>query len=217
MRGQTEALQYQDLAGHNATTLRDEFAKRDVERPLPDLPPPDPQDSLESFEAQLIGIGDSLNAEKQAHNQTKIELDETKLELEQMRTRWKETAREFNRFQAENQSSVPLDDGVLLQKVSQLRFNIRNFALQHFESSEIPSIKDSRACWNFILRFPPVNTGPFGDPGEFEFWMRTPSRRILAIRTFLWAFLTTDILGEFRWAGKEVSGAFYHIHRALGK
>ncbi|KAI0376359.1 hypothetical protein F5Y04DRAFT_212829 [Hypomontagnella monticulosa] len=215
-RGPVGALEHQEYAGRDATTLRERFAEKSVDHPLPDLPPPDPQDNLESFQAQLVEIGDNLTAEKQAHNQTKIELDETKLELEETRTRWKEIVKEFNRFQTENQSFVPLDDQVLVQKVSQLRFNIRNFALQYFDTGELLSVKDSLACWNFIFRFHPLNLGPFGDPGEFESWMRTPSRRILAIRAFLWAFLTTDILGEFRWAGRDVTNALYHIHRAFG-
>ncbi|KAI1407356.1 hypothetical protein F5Y13DRAFT_131161 [Hypoxylon sp. FL1857] len=203
MRGHSDVLGNQHSAEGNPFLLREQHVAHDTQEPAPELPP---RDILEELQNQLKEADYRLSEEQKA----KRELEQ---ELGDMRARWKETVKEFNRFQAESQTFVQLDDQELIQKVSQLRFNIRNFILAHFESSHPTSIKDSRACLNYILKFRPNNMGSFE---EFEYWMQIPPRRTLVLRAFLWAFLQRDIFGEFRWAGKDVAGAFYYMRRALG-
>ncbi|KAI0835834.1 hypothetical protein F5Y06DRAFT_119873 [Hypoxylon sp. FL0890] len=186
-------------------SLRQQNSAPHTQQQAPELPPR-PENTSEKLQSQLKQVEHRLNEEQQAKKELQQELGD-------IRARWKETVKEFNRFQAESQTFVQLDDQELIQKVSQLRFNIRNFVLQHFESGQPLSMKDSRACLNNILRYYPNILGSFE---EFEYWMQIPPRRTMVIRAFLWAFLQRDIFGEFRWAGKDVAGTFYHMRKALG-
>lgn len=198
--------EHKNSAEGNPFPPRQQHVAHETQDPALELPP-HPENILEKLQTQLKEAEHRLNEEQQV----KKELEQ---ELGDIRTRWKETVKEFNRFQAESQTFVQLDDQELIQKVSQLRFNIRNFVLQHFENSQPTSPKDSRACYHNILRFYPNMLGSFE---EFEYWMQIPPRRTMVVRAFLWAFLTRDIFGEFRWAGKDVAGAFYYMNKALGK
>ncbi|OTA53094.1 hypothetical protein K449DRAFT_470197 [Hypoxylon sp. EC38] len=204
MRDHADVPENANSTASNPFSYLQQHDTHETQEPTPELPPR-PENTLEILQTQLKEAEHRLDKEQQA----KKELEK---ELGDMRTRWKETVKEFNRFQAESQTFVQLDDQELIQKVSQLRFNIRNFVLRHFESNQPTPLKDSRACLHNILKFYPNILGSFE---EFEYWMQIPPRRTMVLRAFLWAFLTRDILGEFRWAGKDVAGAFYYMRKSL--
>lgn len=173
---------------------------------------------LRSTKRSLDATMVELNSTKTELESTKIGLESTKQSLEETRARWKGIVKEFNHFQAQSRKFVQLDDQVLLQKVSQLRFNIRNCILEHFEGNQPILTKDMDALWKYVSSFQPKHIGaPFQSFNELEATVQTPARRIIFLRSFLWLFLTVDILGQSLWAGKTIAGGYHKIGKAVGE
>ncbi|KAJ8120720.1 hypothetical protein ONZ43_g2643 [Nemania bipapillata] len=144
-------------------------------------------DQFKKLEAELA-------EEKQLHSQTYQELERNRQALAETHKRWKDTVKEFNQFQAQTQKFIQLDDQVLVQKASQLRFNIRNTALKHFAEERI--VPDGNAAPRMLV---------------YE-----PHKRSMLVQAALWAYLTTSILSQSRWAGDTVSGAFQQFGDKIG-
>ncbi|GAP86711.1 putative conserved hypothetical protein [Rosellinia necatrix] len=151
-----------------------------------------------------------LTNERDLHSQTKQELEQKAYALTETHKRWKDIVKEFNQFQAETQNFLQLDDQILVQKASQLRFNIRNVAIRHFGDDRVgPDTAALPESWEYIASLYPI------DWQHFEALVYEPQKRGMIAQAVLWAYLTTDIFSQFRWAGNNVAGAFHHFRELI--
>jgi hypothetical protein len=172
---------------------------------------PSIQAPTEDILGRLKKLENELTEERQLHNQTNQELERNRQALAETHRRWKDTVREFNQFQAQTQKFIQLDDQVLVQKASQLRFNIRNTALQHFAEERLALDRNTLpGCREYITLFHPINQH------DFETLVYQPQKRSMVVQAVLWAYLTTDIFSQFRWAGNKVAGAFHNLRELIG-
>ena len=162
-----------------------------------------------------------LESETLLHNQTKIDLNtreqelnkliqEKDQELDYFRKAWKQANNELNKVLAQGQGFYQVTDNELIQKAKVLRFNIRNFADQQFVGESI----DAKSSHSFSK-----SIGEHVDISHDVIitCMKDSSRRAIIIRAYLWATLTKDIFGKFRWAGTHVSNSMYRLEDVLGK
>ncbi|KAI1155422.1 hypothetical protein F4825DRAFT_407706 [Nemania diffusa] len=167
---------------------------------------PGTQTPSEDILGRMKKLETELAEERALHSQINQELERTRKALAETHRRWKDTVKEFNQFQAQTQKFTQLDDQLLVQKVSQLRFNIRNTALRHFAEDRVVLDKNTLpACWEYITPFQPINSH------DFETLVYDPQKRSMVVQAVLWAYLTTDIFSQFRWAGNKVAGAFHNL------
>lgn len=158
-----------------------------------------------------------LETEVKAHRETQLQLEETQRDLVETRARWKDVVKEFNKFQAQSQNFIQLDDQDLLQKVGQLRYNIRNLALHHFRTTVPVSPKHILVYWDAAKDFSQFKDSPLADRAQFDSWIQNHQRRAMITQAYLWAFLTEDIFDQFRWAGKDISDSLYELKSVFGK
>lgn len=103
-----------------------------------------------------------------------------------------------------------MTDQELIQKTTQLRYNIRNFADQHF----VGEVRDAKGVRSFC-----ASSKEYLDvsPESLEALMRSSSKHAIVIKAYLWAFLAKDIFGRFCWAGTQTSRAMSYLTDILSK
>jgi hypothetical protein len=141
-----------------------------------------------------------LNVERRLHNQAKVDLRHQQLELDSVIKDWKSTASQLNKYLAQDRGFHPITDEVLKQQATQLRFNIRGFASRHFDGADV-DIRRAKLSLDQISRVlcTPVYC--------IESWVRTVSKRPTIILAYVWAMLEMDVLGQFRWGGRNIAKA----------
>ena len=178
--------------------------------------------SVESLQTKLAQAQADLKKEKEVHNrarddlekiiqelgevgdQTRADLQKKDQELDQVRKLWKQAISELNRFLAQSQNFYQVTDQELIQKVTQLRFNIRNFAVQR-SGGEVIEAKTIRSFWESTKEYLDISFD------TFEAYMENPSQHPVVIRAYLWAFLAKEFFGQFRWADKTASKAMWQL------
>lgn len=162
-----------------------------------------------------------LESEKLLHNQTKIDLNTSEQDLNELlqkkdqaleyfRKDWKQANNELNKVLAQGQGFYQVTDNELIEKAKILRFNIRNFADQQFVGGSI-DVKSSDSFSKSIEE----HVGTSHD--VIITCMKDSSRRLIIVRAYLWGTLTNDIFGKFHWAGTHVSKSMYRLEDILGK
>ncbi|KAL4931806.1 uncharacterized protein BDV17DRAFT_288390 [Aspergillus undulatus] len=153
-------------------------------------------------EEELLLKVKQLETDLQAESaQKKCALDELRQrtsELDSMRKRWKQAARELDKAQAQHQGFYQVTDNYLIDLTTRLRYNIRNFAIQYFggelSGKKTPQSERSKEWEKYM-----VTTTP--EPSDVEVFLLS-ERRPAVIQGFLWRFLVDQVLDHFRWAGE---------------
>ncbi|KAL4944567.1 hypothetical protein BDV06DRAFT_220193 [Aspergillus oleicola] len=109
---------------------------------------------------------------------------------------WKNTARELRKTKG-TPTHHQVTDSQLTGLIQQLRYSIRDFAVQYFKGIPRSSISEDRLdIWNSYM----VHTTPGTD--VYQEYIRSPSRCASIIQAMLWRLLDDRVFGKFAWAGK---------------
>ncbi|KAL4917173.1 hypothetical protein BDW62DRAFT_88205 [Aspergillus aurantiobrunneus] len=109
---------------------------------------------------------------------------------------WKQTARELRKIkQAPGLHQVT--DSQLTGHIQQLRYSIRDFAVQYFTGITRSRVSEDRLdIWDACM----VSTTPGTD--AYQDYIRSPSRCASIIQAMLWRLLENRVFNKFVWAGK---------------
>ncbi|KAL3474036.1 hypothetical protein BJX99DRAFT_232293 [Aspergillus californicus] len=137
-------------------------------------------------------------AERQRdRNKAHQDIQQKNNELDSLRKRWKQAARELDKSRSQNQGFYQVTDNYLIELTTRLRYNIRNFAIQYF-GGELKASKpklDKPKAWD-----PYMATTTQGSECEaLLFSERRPS----VIQAFIWRFIVGQVFDNFRWAGEK--------------
>ncbi|RDW79308.1 uncharacterized protein DSM5745_06160 [Aspergillus mulundensis] len=139
----------------------------------------------------------SLQAESAQKERAQQEVRQKTNELDVLRKRWKQAARELDKSRSQSQGFYQVTDNYLIELTTRLRYNIRNFALQYFDG-ELKGPRprfDKPKVWDKYMQ----TTTP--EPLDCEAFMIS-ERRPSAVQAFLWRFLVGEVFDHFRWAGE---------------
>lgn len=169
---------------------------------------------------QLRGDRDHLKADRERLRSEKERLatekqgceDKAKqymADLKDIRTRWKQTAKELNGLRAQGQGFYQVIDNYLESMIKSLRYNIQNFAIQHF-SGELHTTPD-------------LEQTPLGQTWKdttidgsdsYRDYIACPDKRPIIVQAFMWRIFASEISEKFRWAGKA-GLPLWELSRAL--
>ncbi|KAL4880680.1 hypothetical protein BJY04DRAFT_218836 [Aspergillus karnatakaensis] len=138
-----------------------------------------------------------LNDEERARNKEIAgERDKAAAQAEENWKLWKSTARELRK--AKHSPGLPqVTDSQLTGLIQQLRYSIRDFAVQYFTGISRSSFSND---WFDVWESCMIPTTPGTD--MYEQYIRSPSRCSSVIQGMLWRLLVSKVFGNFVWAGK---------------
>ncbi|KAL4813280.1 hypothetical protein BDW67DRAFT_168595 [Aspergillus spinulosporus] len=171
------------------TILAEEMRQR-IEQLESDLAKAPSADSVRALER-------SLQAESTQRERMQQELHQKHSELDVLRKRWKQAARELDKARSQSQGFYQVTDNYLIELTTRLRYNIKNFALQYFDG-ELKGPRprfDKPKVWDKYMQ----TITP--EPLNCEVLMLS-DRRPSAVQAFIWRFLVGDVFDHFRWAGE---------------
>ncbi|KAL4917370.1 hypothetical protein BDW62DRAFT_211229 [Aspergillus aurantiobrunneus] len=142
----------------------------------------------------------SLQAESTAKERAQQELTQKNHELDILRKRWKQAARELDKAKSQSQGFYQVTDNYLVEMATQLRYNIRNFTILYFGgdvggTGSGSGVEKSKA-WKTYME----STTP--DPADFERFLAS-ERRGCVVQACIWRFLVGQVFDRFRWAGEN--------------
>lgn len=162
---------------------------------------------LRHAKAELEGKVRELNESK---NLSEADLHKKGQEFDEIRKLWKEACIKLNNLKVKGQGFCAVTDSMLIQKATQLRFNIRNFADQQF-GGEFIDAKNFQSFQKTINK-------DFGISSDsLEACMKNPLGPPLIVGAVLWKILVADVFDNFCWAGTRVSKAMHRLGKVLGK
>ncbi|RDW90563.1 uncharacterized protein DSM5745_02338 [Aspergillus mulundensis] len=124
------------------------------------------------------------------------ERDKAAAQAEENRKLWKQTARELRKTK-QTPSHHQVTDSQLTGLIQQLRYSIRDFAVQYFTGIPRSQLsRDARDAWESCM----VPTTP--GTTAYHDYIRSPSRCASIIQAMLWRLLDRRVFGSFVWAGK---------------
>ncbi|KAL4993917.1 hypothetical protein BDV10DRAFT_197915 [Aspergillus recurvatus] len=170
-------------------TLAEEMKHR-IEQLEVDLANAPSADSVRALER-------SLQAESTQRERAQQELRQKNSELDVLRKRWKQGARELDKARSQSQGFYQVTDNYLIELTTRLRYNIKNFALQYFDGElQGPRPRfDKPKIWDKYMQ---TTTS---EPLDCEILMLS-ERRPSAVQAFIWRFLVGEVFDHFRWAGE---------------
>ena len=142
--------------------------------------------------------------------QTQTQLREKHAESEERRERWRLAASELDRFLRQGRGFNQLTDDEVISMAMQLRYNIRNFSIKHFEDEAKAGAQiDKRdlAVFDQYLQL---------SPSISQKYLLSSSTRPTLVRAFLWAVLARRVFGKFHWVSRGAQDAAFVIFRTLG-
>ncbi|KAI1092294.1 hypothetical protein F5B19DRAFT_211544 [Rostrohypoxylon terebratum] len=151
----------------------------------------DMQDVLAAIEiserdATIEALKQELEQERQACIRVENELND---KLESIKTKWKRAANELDQIRSKPRDFVPVTDEELKNMVTQLRYNIRSFAIQYF--SDRPGYIRAEKDPVFAAYIPRLLKSCLEQPETY------PS----LVQAFIWVVIETQIFNRGRWAG----------------
>lgn len=175
------------------------FPTTQVALPPPPHPRPQPGPSTPHADSHEQ-LQNELRAERERRENAEHELLQKKSEVEDIRKRWKQAARELNKLQAQSQNFYQVTDTYLIDLIMRLRYNISSFAIQHFSGSLQGSVK-LRGDAAF---FSPYLATTTRDCSMYNEFLGRSDLRPSIIQAFLWNVLVHEVFGNFRWADEAV-------------
>ena len=137
-----------------------------------------------------------LAVERGLREQTQDELQQRSMEAEETRKRWKQAARELDKIRAQSQGFYQVTDNYLIELTTQLRYNIRSFAIQYFGGEVPSSVQIERTdYWKMYMEFTTRATR------GHEAYLLSQKKCHSIIQAFIWRFLVDQVFDKFRWAG----------------
>ncbi|KAL4744873.1 hypothetical protein BDW72DRAFT_208658 [Aspergillus terricola var. indicus] len=140
----------------------------------------------------------SLQAESTQRERIQQELLQKHGELDGLRKRWKQAARELDKARSQSQGFYQITDNYLIELTTRLRYNIKNFALQYFDGElkgPRPRFDKPKIWAKYMQTITP-------EPLDCEILMLS-ERRSSAVQAFIWRFLVGEVFDHFRWAGEH--------------
>ncbi|KAF2826646.1 hypothetical protein CC86DRAFT_466502 [Ophiobolus disseminans] len=121
-------------------------------------------------------------------------------DLKNIRILWKRTAKELNGVRTQGQGFYQITDNYLQGLITQLRYNIRSFAIQYFSGTRPKRITfEPNRVWRTCME-------PITDGSEaYLDYMISPDQRTGIVQGFLWRILFHEVFNNFRWAGASRS------------
>ncbi|KAL4736401.1 hypothetical protein BDV11DRAFT_172931 [Aspergillus similis] len=124
------------------------------------------------------------------------ERDKVAAQAEENWKLWKQTARELRKAK-QAPSHYQVTDSQLTGLVQQLRYSIRDFAVQYFTGIPRSQVsRDRLDVWDSCV----ISTTP--GTNAYQEYIRSPSRCASIIQAIVWRLLDRRIFGSFVWAGK---------------
>ena len=182
---------------------RMEFDLREKERQLNDFQIQYKED-LATKEEQISSLEELVQTIRTKQEQELKELThgfeadiiQKNREVADIRSMWKQVAKDLGKYKAQDTVVDQVTDSELTQKATQIKYNVRNLAYQHF-GGELNSGRNLQgACQNLQsqLQVPP----------EFlKACINSPVKRPMLVGAVLWDFLVKDIFETFWWGGSR--------------
>lgn len=124
---------------------------------------------------------------------------------------WKKTGKELERLRALGQRFYQVTDRDLIDPIMQLRYTIRDFAIQYFDHD---MMKDKLVFvrphyGKYLERITPSLVG-------YDCcYLRSHGKSHQIIQAFLWRVLIEEIFDKFRWMGERASYIFRNLRAQL--
>ncbi|TRX93942.1 hypothetical protein FHL15_005020 [Xylaria flabelliformis] len=114
--------------------------------------------------------------------------------LQEVQKKWKKATSQLDQLQSKEACTYQLADSELIGSVKQLRYNIRNFASQHFEGKAPPGSTNITTgnLTTYLLE-------TTEDDLYFDYLL-SPSQGPYVVQSFLWRLLVGEIFEKFCWA-----------------
>lgn len=143
----------------------------------------------------LASLTTQLNDEKKWRAKAENELLQVQNKLKAIHFKWKKAASELDKVLSRTRAFNQVTDEELKEMALQLRYNIRNFAIQYFSEPSSRSL--------------PVFRGNKYDdcmPEHCELYLKQPEQYPLLVEHFLWRVLADHVFDRFLWAGASSQG-----------
>ncbi|KAI1771009.1 hypothetical protein F4818DRAFT_430879 [Hypoxylon cercidicola] len=141
----------------------------------------------------VSSLTNELNDEKKLRAEAEKEVLELKDRLTAARMKWKQAARELDEARSQNQRFNQVTDDELKSMAEQLRYTIRNFAIQYFSKPPSPQ--------QFVLKRHKYDAYLPSTPNSHRLYLKRPEHCPLLIERFIWRVLINHIFERFLWAG----------------
>ncbi|KAI9149949.1 hypothetical protein HJFPF1_09696 [Paramyrothecium foliicola] len=148
-----------------------------------------------------------LDRERQHRARLETELQQREVDVKHAREQWRRAAGELNRHKAQSKRVAQLTDQDVVDRVEQLRYEIKSFTFQHFESPlSQERIRSAFGALQWRLRM--------GDH-RLEAYLVAPAQRHMVIRAFIWHVLVNEFYQQYRWCGKQISKSMSRLVSSL--
>ncbi len=195
--------------------------ERSTNEPKPKLPPRSVENP-ENFKRILSQARDDLatlrskaktdlETKDQELQQANVGLQKLEQERDELYKRWKQATSELNKVLVQSQGFHQVTDQELIQKTTQLRYNIRNFADEQQFVTEARDVKGGRSFRTSAKEYLGIS------PDILENLLRVRSKHAMVIKAYLWAVVAKDIFGKFCWAGTRGSHSMSYLMDVLSK
>ncbi|KAL5051688.1 hypothetical protein BDW71DRAFT_202838 [Aspergillus fruticulosus] len=147
-------------------------------------------------EKKIQDIERQLNEQRALTEEILNERDKVASQAEENWKLWKQTARELRKAK-QAPSHYQVTDSQLTGLIQQLRYSIRDFAVQYFTGIPRSQVsRDRLDVWESCV----VSSTP--GTAAYQEYIRSPSRCASIIQAMLWRLLDRRVFGNFVWAGK---------------
>ncbi|KAI1214572.1 uncharacterized protein F4807DRAFT_403794 [Annulohypoxylon truncatum] len=145
--------------------------------------------SIAERDAIIDTLTRELEKEHQARVQAENETRQLNSKLKSIQIKWKRTANKLDQILSQSQGFSQVTDEELKEMALQLRYNIRNFAIQYFGDPVGYRRAETYPDYVYYL------------PEYYELYLTRPENYPTVVQAFLWDVLTYKIFNRFRWAG----------------
>ncbi|KAI0865569.1 hypothetical protein F4860DRAFT_509458 [Xylaria cubensis] len=114
--------------------------------------------------------------------------------LQEVQRKWKKATSQLDQLQSKQAGTYHLADSELIGSVKQLRYNIRNFASQHFEGKAPPGSTNITTGNLTTYMLETTENDLYLD------YLMSPSQGPYVVQSFLWRLLVGEIFEKFCWA-----------------
>ncbi|KAL4910297.1 hypothetical protein BDW74DRAFT_144795 [Aspergillus multicolor] len=154
------------------------------------------QDEQAELQKKIQDLERQLDEQRALTAEFLEERDKAAVQAEENWKLWKQTARELRKTK-QTPSNYQVTDSQLTGLIQQLRYSIRDFAVQYFTGIPRSQLsRDARDTWDSCMVPATPGTTAYYD------YIRSPSRCASIIQAMLWRLLNRRVFGCFVWAGK---------------
>ncbi|KAL3467111.1 hypothetical protein BJX64DRAFT_283836 [Aspergillus heterothallicus] len=148
----------------------------------------------EESKKKIRALEAELASERDLKEDLLANLERSRNQAEENRKLWKQTARELRKA-TQTQGVYQVTDSQLISSIQQLKYSIRNFAIQYFTgvTNGARFQREQFDAW--------VSPTTLGTRAYVEYF-RSPSRCSSIIQAMLWRLLVKRIFDQFLWAGR---------------